>query len=94
MVETQDASGVVKGFDCPAPDSVFLRQTAATEPSAEISEMAREAAAKYPNALERLHALMDEIQSRIAYQIGATHAHTTAAEALAEGRACARTTPM
>ena len=86
VVDTQDASGVVKGFKCPAPDRVFLRQTAATEPSDELSEMARAAAAKYPNSLDRLHAIMNEVQSRIAYQIGATHAHTTAAEALAEGK--------
>ena len=86
VVDTQDAAGVVRGFRCPAPDSVFLRQTAATEPSPELSEIARTAAAKYPNELERLHAIMGEVQSRIVYQIGATHAHTTAAEALADGK--------
>jgi transglutaminase-like putative cysteine protease len=58
VVETQDASGVVRGFKCPAPDSVFLRRTIATEPSAELSEIGREA----------------------------TYFHTTAAEALAEGK--------
>ncbi|MGE0241800.1 MAG: transglutaminase domain-containing protein [Parvibaculaceae bacterium] len=86
VVDTQDASGVVRGFKCQAPDSVFLRQTAATEPSAELREIARESAAKYPDALERLHAIMGEVQRRIAYQIGVTHAHTTAAEALTDGK--------
>src|SRR5215510_7821476 len=33
VVETEDAAGVVKALRCPSPDSVFLRQTAATEPS-------------------------------------------------------------
>ena len=36
--------------------------------------------------LEGLHALMAEIHGRVAYEIGATHAHTTAAEAFADGR--------
>jgi transglutaminase-like putative cysteine protease len=86
VVETQDASGVVRGFKCPAPDSVFLRQTPATAPSAELSEIGRATAAKYPKELDRLHAIMGEIRGRIAYEIGATHAHTTAAEALADGK--------
>ncbi|MGE0004158.1 MAG: transglutaminase domain-containing protein [Parvibaculaceae bacterium] len=86
VIDTQDASGVVRGFKCQAPDSVFLRQTAATTPSAELGEIARRLSAKYPGELERLHAIMGEVQSRIAYQIGATHAHTTAAEALADGK--------
>lgn len=86
VVDTQDASGVVRGYKCAAPDNVFLRQTTATKPSPELSEIARMASAKYPKELDRLHAIMGEVQSRIAYQIGATHAHTTAAEALADGK--------
>ena len=38
------------------------------------------------SALEGLHSLMTEIHARVAYEIGATHAHTTAAEAFADGR--------
>jgi len=33
-----------------------------------------------------LHEIMNQIRSRIAYEIGVTHAHTTAAEALADGK--------
>ncbi len=86
VVATQDAAGVVKGLRCPSPDSVFLRQTAATEPSPALTEIARAAAAKYPKALDMMHEIMRQVQARIAYQIGATHAHTTAAEALADGK--------
>ena len=86
VVDSQDASGVVRGYRCPAPDSVFLRQTAATAPSAELVEIGRATGAKYPKELDRLHAIMAEIRSRIAYEIGATDAHTTAAEALADGK--------
>jgi transglutaminase-like putative cysteine protease len=86
VVETEDAAGVVRGYKCPAPDTVFLRQTAATAPSAELGEIGRAAAAKHLKDLDRLHAIMAEVGSRIVYQIGATHAHTTAAEALADGK--------
>jgi transglutaminase-like putative cysteine protease len=86
VVETQDAAGVVKGFKCTAPDNVFLRQTVATQISSELSELARAAASKYPKQLDMLHEIMNQIQARIEYQIGATHAHTTAAEALADGK--------
>jgi transglutaminase-like putative cysteine protease len=86
VVDCQDASGVVRGFKCPAPDSVFLRRTTATAPSPELDEIGRVAAAKYTKELDRLHAIMAEIRSRIAFEIGATHAHTTAAEALADGK--------
>ncbi len=85
-VETQDAAGVVKGLRCPAPDNVFLRQTAATEPSPALAEIARAASAKYPKPLDMLHEIMREVHARIAYEIGATHAHTTAAQALQDGR--------
>jgi transglutaminase-like putative cysteine protease len=86
LVDSQEASGVVCGFKCPAPDRVFLRQTAATQPSAELCEIAREASAKHPNELDRLHAIMSTLHARIAYRIGATYFHTTGAEALAEGK--------
>src|SRR5690348_9725416 len=55
VVDTQDAAGVVRGFKCQAPDSVFLRQTIATEPSPELGEIGHAAAAKYPKELDRLH---------------------------------------
>jgi transglutaminase-like putative cysteine protease len=86
VVDTQDAAGVVKGFKCASPDSVFLRQTSATQPSAELSEIARTAAAKHPKQLDMLHEIMNQVHARIAYRIGTTYFHTTAAEALADGK--------
>ncbi|MFZ5671559.1 MAG: transglutaminase family protein [Pseudomonadota bacterium] len=86
VVETEDAAGLVRGLNCPAPDNIFLRQTVATEPSPALAELARTAAARQQKPLDLAHEIMREIHARIAYQIGATDAHTTAAEALAEGR--------
>lgn len=86
IVETQEAAGVVTGLRCPAPDNVFLRQTTATEPSPALADIAQGAAVKFPQPLDMLHEIMREIHGRIAYQIGVTHYHTTAAEALADGQ--------
>jgi transglutaminase-like putative cysteine protease len=85
IVEVADAAGVVKGLACPAPDAVFLRLTRATSPSAAIRSMADKHFGGKP-VLAGLHGLMADIHGRVAYEIGATHAHTTAAEAFADGR--------
>lgn len=85
VVDCSDASGLVSGLASPAPDAVFLRQSKATMPNAAMRSLAEKAATK-PQVLDRLHHLLGEIHNRVAYEIGATHAHTTAAEAFAEGR--------
>jgi transglutaminase-like putative cysteine protease len=86
IVDCTDAAGVVRGLSCPAPDAVFLRQTKSTMPSAAIRAVAERAAASSPATLDRLHHLMSDIRTKVAYEIGATHALTTAAEAFAAGR--------
>jgi transglutaminase-like putative cysteine protease len=82
-VETEDRAGVVSDLPSPVPEAVFLRATPATMASPGIMAVAAEAARF--EGLERLHALMSAVRSRIDYRIGTTHAHTTAAEALEEG---------
>lgn len=82
-VETEDRAGVVGDLPAPAPEAVFLRATPATTANPAIMAVAAEAARH--QGLERLHALMSAVRSRIDYRIGSTHAHTTAAEALEEG---------
>lgn len=86
VVEVEDAAGVVRGLVCPSPDNVFLRQTEATEPSPELADIARTAQGRQLKPLDLVHAIMGEIHGRIAYEIGATHYHTTAAQALADGK--------
>ena len=86
IVDCADTAGVVRGLPGAAPDAVFLRQTKATLPSAPLRTLAEKIAAAERNPLAQLHLLMKEIHARVAYEIGATHAHTTAAEAYAEGR--------
>ena len=83
LVECSDAAGLVRGLSAPAPDAVFLRQTQATRPSPAMRELA--ARSTDDNTLGMLHRLMAEIHGAVAYEIGSTHAHTTAAEAYADG---------
>lgn len=85
VVEVMDVAGVVKGLSSAAPDAVFLRQTKPTTATASLRALAEKQFAGR-SVLDGLHALMAEIHARVAYEIGATHAHTTAAEAFAEGR--------
>jgi transglutaminase-like putative cysteine protease len=86
VVDVTDAAGMVSGVHCPAPDVVFLRQTRQTMPNAALKKLAQDAAAADPTALGKMHALMNAVYGRIGYEVGATTADTTAAEALALGR--------
>lgn len=82
-VETFDTAGVVgehKGF---APLWLFQQATALTEPGEGIRDLA--ASIDGGSDLDRLHKLMNIISVRVAYTAGATHAGTTAAEALEQG---------
>jgi transglutaminase-like putative cysteine protease len=64
---------------------VFLRVTKPTAANAALRGLADKSFAGC-GVLDGLHALMAEIHGRVAYETGATHAHTTAAEAFADGR--------
>lgn len=85
IVEVEDRAGVVRGIASAAPEAVFLRQTRPTTANAPIRAMAEKLFTGRP-VLDALHGLMAEIHARVAYETGATHAHTTAAEAFADGR--------
>lgn len=84
MVETEDRAGMVRGLPEIAPVRVFLRETDRTAPDdaiRDLSEIVRKG-----SQIDGLHALMHTVRDKVAYEIGATHAHTSAAEALADGR--------
>ena len=85
IVDCTDTAGLVQGLRCPAPDAVFLRQTAMTSPSAPIRALA-EKAFSTSATLDRLPHLMNAIHGHVAFSIGSTDAHTTAAQAFAAGR--------
>lgn len=86
IVDVTDASGIVKNLPCPAPDAIFLRQTASTRPSPAILDMVEKINTRGRDKLDLLHALMTEIKTAVVYRIGVTDANTTAAEAFAAGQ--------
>ena len=82
-VETFDTTGVFgehKGF---APLWLFRRETPLTTAGDGIRELA--ASIGPGPELDRLHRLMNMIETKVAYTVGATHAGTTAEEALKLG---------
>ena len=88
IVETEDRSGIVRGLTEIAPRRVFLRETERTASDKGIRDLARSVSnGKVPkDVLDCMHSLMRAVQDAIEYQIGATHQHTTAADALAAGK--------
>ena len=83
-VETEETHGVVAAAE-PLPAAYFLRSTPLTEPSEALQSLANEGEG-IAERLDRLHDLMQLIPQRVIYEIGETHAETTASEALAAGR--------
>jgi len=84
-VETQDTAGVVKGAIERFPPELYLRETPLTQPDAAITDFAR-SAANGASELARLHELLRGLTGHMTFEIGATDATTTAAQAFAQGR--------
>jgi transglutaminase-like putative cysteine protease len=84
VVDTEDHAGIVRGLADPAPLRVYRRFTPKTQVTDEIRALARASGAK-PD-IRGMHNLMHAVRDAIDYEIGATNAHTTAAEALKEGK--------
>jgi len=83
-VETNDKAGFVRGMTEVAPTRIYRRQTPKTAPDASIRALTEDL--KAPDRIDRLHELMQVIGERVSYEVGATNAHTSAAEALRDGR--------
>lgn len=84
VVEVEDMSGVLRGHRETIAPEVYLRDTAPTRADMALSELAAEAQAA-AGPLDAAHRLSAAVADAIAYRPGSTHAHTTAAEALALG---------
>jgi len=82
-VDTTDLTGVLRGHkETVAPDC-YMQATTPTRADTALGALARRAEGADPLALA--HALSGMVADAIAYRHGVTHAHTTAAEALALG---------
>ena len=86
-VECHDSAGVVRGITSQVADGVFLRQTAATAPSAAMIEwLAENDLGQTSDPLQTLHSLSDRIHQKVTYVLGATDSETTAAQAFADNQ--------
>ncbi|MCB1395987.1 MAG: transglutaminase family protein [Rhodobacter sp.] len=83
VVVTNDTAGVLRGLRESVPALAWLDETAPTRPDAALRALAE--GAGDGESLALAHALSAAVAEAIAYRPGSTHAHTTAAEALALG---------
>lgn len=85
QVETTDLSGVLRNHrEILAPEA-YIRDTLPTRADIALTELGRDAVSGAADALDRAHRLAAAVAAAIAFRPGTTHAHTTAAEALAQG---------
>ncbi|NQX95533.1 MAG: transglutaminase family protein [Erythrobacter sp.] len=87
MVETTDNSGVIGRHSGHLPLWSFLGQTPLTKPGPKVRALIREVPGPEEGAtLDYLHALSARIGEVVAYETGSSGVHTTAEEALSEGK--------
>lgn len=84
QVQTTDTAGILRGHKELVPPEAYLRASAATEPDEALRALAQ-ILINAESPLAGSHALAEAISEVIAYKPGSTQAHTTAAEALAQG---------
>ena len=84
LVHTTDCAGVLRGHRELTPPDCYLRASHATWADAALTQLAKVAEGA-KDALSAAHALSLAVSDAVAYRPGATHAKTTAAEALAQG---------
>jgi transglutaminase-like putative cysteine protease len=82
LAMTSDTNGVIRARE-PLPPQVFLRTTALTAPEPPVRALAEQFRTFAP--LDALHGLCAAIYSDLRFDVDATDATTTAAEALAAG---------
>lgn len=84
-VETADMAGITGRHGGFAPLWYFTKATDLTRQGARLRALVRGLKEEEPEDLPRLHALSARIRAAIPYEIGVTHAETTAEEALEHG---------
>lgn len=83
-IETADTAGVLRGHREIVAPEVYLAETHFTAMTDELNVLSK-AGQGHENRIAAAHALSRAVSEAVAYRPGATHARTTAAEALALG---------
>ncbi|MFN3955354.1 MAG: transglutaminase domain-containing protein [Pararhodobacter sp.] len=83
IIETTDLSGVLRGHRESVPPVAWMQETLATRADTALNDLAHSVSGE--DGLGLAHALAGAVADAIAFRPGVTHAHTTAAEALALG---------
>jgi hypothetical protein len=83
VVDTADTQGWLKEAHDPLPPAYFLRETPLTKPDAALKALHHDAP---PEPTARAPWLRDAVRDTMAFQVGATDAETTAAQAFARRR--------
>ena len=90
-VETHGTDGVVRGTVERFPPSLFLRETALTQPDAAIGHLAEDvSAAGSGKTLVSLHLLLQRLHAEMTYDLALTNMPMTAAEAFGIKRGVCR----
>ena len=84
QVETEDASGLVRGLAGSVPESVFLRKTPFTTIDSNLLDFVG-TLAHSRSKLDQAHIIMQAVHGAVAYELGTSDALTTAAQAFAKG---------
>ncbi|AXS40856.1 transglutaminase family protein [Breoghania sp. L-A4] len=82
-IETQDTHGIVGNLDETMPSRVYLRQTDLTKTNPAIRKLA--ARAGDGTEIADFHTLMQAVREEVAYKVGITETHMSAAEAITIG---------
>jgi transglutaminase-like putative cysteine protease len=85
-VETAETHGITGRHGGFAPLWYFLKSTELTRAGPRVRALAKGLKEEQPEDIPRLHALSARITDAVPYETGATHAGTTAEEAVEEGR--------
>jgi len=86
LVETSDIAGVIGWHSGHLPLWAFLGQTDRTRPGPKMRSLAASVRRPDGDTLAMLHDLSAAIIGEVRYETGATHVHTAAEEAVAEGQ--------
>lgn len=87
IVETEDKAGIIGRHSGYMPLWSFLSQTRRTRPGPRMKALMRELdLSPADDKLAFLHSLSRLIADNVRYEVGATHVHTTAEEAVAAGQ--------